>query len=261
MNKPIGVFDSGVGGLTVVKELTRLLPQESIVYFGDTARVPYGIKSPQTVTKFSLENILFLLNKNVKFIVVACNTASSLALPAIRRFIKIPIIGVISPGVREALAVTKNKKIGVIATRSTIKSKSYMNEIKSLDSKIKVLSIACPLFVPLAEEGWIDSQVTEQVAKTYLWPLKQYGIDTLILGCTHYPLLKNIISKVLGKEIKLIDSAKQVALEVKQMLNLEGISSNLKRPNYQFYVSDEPTLFKEWAQRFLGRSIKNIRKV
>ena len=261
MNKPIGVFDSGVGGLTVVKELMHFLPRESIVYFGDTARVPYGIKSKETVTKFSLENILFLLSKNVKFVVVACNTASSLALPALRRFIKVPLIGVISPGVKEAVSVTRNKKIGVIATRSTIKSNAYVEEIKKIDACIKVFSAACPLFVPLAEEGWINSKVTEEIARTYLASLKRSGIDTLILGCTHYPLLKNIISRILGKHIRLVDSARQVALEVHQELHAYGIPSNTKRPTHRFYVSDEPTLFKEWAERFLGGSVHNVQRV
>ncbi len=261
MNKPIGVFDSGVGGLTAVKELMRLLPYESIVYFGDTARVPYGIKSKETVTKFSLENIVFLLKKNVKFVVVACNTASSLALPSLRRFIKVPFIGVISPGVKEAVSATRNKRIGVIATRSTIKSNAYVGEIKKIDARIKVFSKACPLFVPLAEEGWVNSRVTKEIARTYLKPLKQSGIDTLILGCTHYPLLKSTISHVLGKKIRLIDSARQVALEVRQELRAHGLAATKKRPTYRFYVSDEPTLFKELAQRFLGRSIQNIRKI
>lgn len=261
MNKPIGVFDSGVGGLTVVKELMHFLPRESIVYFGDTARVPYGIKSKETVTKFSLESILFLLSKNVKFVVVACNTVSSLALPALRRFIRVPLIGVISPGVKEAVSVTRNKKIGVIATRATVKSNAYVDEIKKIDRRIKVFSTACPLFVPLAEEGWINSKVTEEVARTYLAPLKRAGIDTLILGCTHYPLLKNIISRVLGRNIRLVDSARQVALEVHQELNAYGMSSNAKRMSHQFYVSDEPALFQEWAERFLSRPIQNIRKI
>ena len=173
MNKPIGVFDSGVGGLTVVKELMHYLPGESIVYFGDTARVPYGIKSAETVTKFSIENILFLLKKNVKYVVVACNTASSLALPSIRRFINVPLIGVISPGVKEAVSITRNKRVGVIATRSTIKSNAYAQEVKKIDPSIKVFSQSCPLFVPLAEEGWVKSGVALEVARTYLNPLKK----------------------------------------------------------------------------------------
>lgn len=261
MNKPIGVFDSGVGGLTVVKELMEFLPHESIIYFGDTARVPYGIKSAETVTKFSLENILFLLSKEVKYVVIACNTVSSLALPALRRFIKIPMSGVISPGVKEAVSVTRNKRIGVIATRSTIKSKAYIQEVAKIDARIKVFSQACPLFVPLAEEGWIDTKVTEQVAQTYLRALKRYGIDTLILGCTHYPLLKHVIARVMGKKIRLVDSARQVALEVHQELNAYGLSSNTKHPFRRFYVSDEPALFQEWAERFLGRAVSNIQKI
>lgn len=261
MNKPIGVFDSGVGGLTVAKELMRHLPKEKIIYFGDTARVPYGIKSAETVTKFSLENILFLLKKNVKLVVVACNTASSLALPKIRKHFNVPIIGVIIPGAKEAVSITKNKRIGIIATRATTRSKSYVKEIKRLDPRIKIFSVACPLFVPLAEEGWLNSRVAEDVAKTYLAPFKKYKIDTLILGCTHYPLLKSIIRKVLGKNIVLIDSATQVALEVKQILDENSLHSKFKNPSHQFYVTDEPNNFKEFAMNFLGKTARNIKQV
>ncbi|MDD5292080.1 MAG: glutamate racemase [Candidatus Omnitrophica bacterium] len=261
MNKPIGVFDSGVGGLTVVKELMRLLPRESIVYFGDTARVPYGTKSAETIRKFSLENILFLLKKNVKLVVVACNTASSIALPQIKRHFKVPIIGVILPGVKEAVAITKNKRIGVIATRATVNSQSYTKEIKALNPKIKVFSAACPLFVPLAEEGWLNDKVTFDVARKYLEPFRKYKIDTLILGCTHYPLLKSAINKVLGKGVTLIDSAKQVACEVKQILDEDCSCSQEKKPSREFYVSDEPDNFRGLAQRFLGYKLNKVYKV
>ena len=261
MKKPIGVFDSGVGGLTVAKELMRYLPDEKIIYFGDTARVPYGIKSAETVTKFSLENILFLLKKNVKLVVVACNTASSLALPKIKRHFNVPIIGVITPGAKEAVSVTKNKRIGIIATRATTRSESYVKEIKRLDSKIKTFSVACPLFVPLAEEGWLNSKVAEDVARAYLAPFKKYNIDTLILGCTHYPLLKVIIKKVLGKDVRLIDSATQVALEVRNILDQYSMRSKFKKPAHQFYVTDEPNNFKEFAETFLGKTAQNIKRV
>jgi len=199
MDKPIGVFDSGIGGLTVVKEIIKLLPYENLVYFGDTARVPYGIKSKETIIKFSLENTLFLLQQDVKVIVVACNTSSSLALPIIRRHFKIPIIGVIMPGAKEAVYATKNKKIGVLGTRATINSNAYEEEIKRLDSGMHVYSQACPMFVPLVEEGWINDSITTKVAEKYLGLMRAKGVDTVILGCTHYPLLKSKIQEVMGK--------------------------------------------------------------
>ena len=261
MSKPIGVFDSGVGGLTVVKELIRQLPSENIVYFGDTARVPYGIKSKDTVIRFSIENILFLLKADVKLICVACNTASSLALPAIKNHFKVPIVGVISPGVREAVYATQNKRIGIIGTRGTIKSRAYEIEIRQLDPKISVTSVACPLFVPFVEEGWLEGKVVMQVAEDYLKPLKKAGVDTVILGCTHYPLLKPVIKKVLGSKVKLIDSAKQVAIEVKEILVAQGMLNKGRRGRPQFYVSDNPDWFSGLAKRFLGRSIKDARKV
>ncbi|MFH0935932.1 MAG: glutamate racemase [Candidatus Omnitrophota bacterium] len=259
--KPIGVFDSGVGGLTVVKELIRQLPQEEIIYFGDTARVPYGIKSKETVIRFSIENILFLLKQEVKLICVACNTASSLALPEIRRHFKVPIVGVITPGVREAVYATKNKRIGVIGTKGTIKSRTYEKEIKQLDRRIKVTAVACPLFVPFVEEGWLSGKVVLEVARSYLKPLKASGVDTVILGCTHYPLLKTVIRKILGQSVTLIDSAKQVAVEVKNILASEGLLNSGHTGKSRFYVSDNPEWFSALAARFLGRRAKNISRV
>ena len=260
MKKPIGVFDSGVGGLTVVRELIRQLPCEDIVYFGDTARVPYGIKSKETVVRFSLENILFLLKQEVKLICVACNTASSLALPAIRNHFKVPVVGVISPGVREAVYATRNKRIGVIGTRGTIKSRTYENEIRHLDPKIKVTSAACPLFVPFVEEGWLTGRVVTEVAATYLKPLKAGRVDTVILGCTHYPILKPVIRKILGSQVTLIDSAKQVAMEVKDILASEGLLDDGRQGKRRFYVSDNPEWFSGLASRFLGEPVKNVSK-
>jgi len=259
--RPIGVFDSGVGGLTVVKELIRQLPSEDIVYFGDTARVPYGIKSKDTVIRFSIENILFLLKQDVKLICVACNTASSLALPQIKKHFKIPIVGVITPGVREAVYATQNKRIGIIGTRGTVKSRAYEAEIKNLDPKISVTSVACPLFVPFVEEGWLSGRVLTEVAKTYLAPLKKAKVDTVILGCTHYPIIKQVIIKVLGGQIKLIDSAKQVAIEVKKILAVEGMLNEKHNGRSKFYVSDNPEWFSSLAKRFLGRDIKDAKKV
>jgi glutamate racemase len=259
--QPIGVFDSGVGGLTVVKELIAQMPGEDIIYFGDTARVPYGIKSKETVIKFSIENILYLLSHDVKLICVACNTVSSLALPVIKHHFKVPIVGVLSPAVREAVYASQNKRIGVIGTHGTIKSRAYETEIKQLDPDIKVITQACPLFVPFVEEGWTSGKVVAEVAKTYLKPLKDNRVDTLILGCTHYPVLKNIIKEVMGPGVTLIDSAKQVAIEVKNILSSEGSAAKGRTGKHSFYVSDNPQWFTDLAGRFLGRKINDARRV
>jgi len=259
--KSIGVFDSGVGGLTVVKELIRQLPFEDIVYFGDTARVPYGIKSKETIIRFSIENILFLLKQDVKLICVACNTVSSVALPVIRNHFRVPIIGVLTPGVREAVYATQNRRIGVIGTNSTIKSRAYENEIKQLNPLVKVTALACPLFVPFVEEGWLSGNVVLEVARTYLKPLKSAGVDTVILGCTHYPLLKSVIKEVLGEKVKLIDSARQVGMEVKKALSAEGLLNKERRGRHKFYVSDNPEWFTGLAERFLGQKVKDVSKV
>ncbi len=261
MKKAIGVFDSGVGGLTVIKELIRQLPNEDIIYFGDTARVPYGIKSKETVIRFSIENILFLLKNDVKLICVACNTVSSVALPVIKNHFRVPIVGVITPGVREAVYATHNKRVGVIGTSGTIKSGSYEQEIKQLDSSVKVTAVACPLFVPFAEEGWLEGSVVIEVAKTYLKPMKEAGVDTVILGCTHYPLLKPVIRQVMGEGVRLIDSAKQVAIEVKKILSAESLCNSQRKGKHKFYVSDNPEWFSNLANRFLGQLIKDVKKV
>jgi glutamate racemase len=259
--KAIGVFDSGVGGLTVAKELIRQLPNEDIIYFGDTARVPYGIKSKETVIRFSIENILFLLKQDVKLICIACNTVSSVALSVIKNHFRVPIVGVITPGVREAVYATQNKRIGVIGTRATINSRAYEKEINQLDSKIKVFSQSCPLFVPFVEEGYLKGKVVLEIAEYYLKGLKAAGVDTVILGCTHYPLLKPVIKEVLGRRVTLIDSAKQVAMEVKKILSNEDLLCGEKRSGkQQFYVSDNPEWFNGLANRFLGRSARNVSK-
>lgn len=262
--KAIGVFDSGIGGLTVVKELTQQLPYEDIIYLGDTARVPYGTKSESTVIKFTLENILFLLKSDVKLIVIACNTASSIALDIVKKYFKIPIVGVIKPGVKEAVKATKNKRIGVVGTAATMKTKAYESEIKRLDSRIKVISQPCPLFVPLVEEGQVNRKIAFDVARQYLKPLKNNHVDTLILGCTHYPLLKPVIRKIMGRDIILIDSAIQVANEVKEILRKEeGLNSKrpLKGVKRIFNVTDEPESFSKLAKRFLGFSIREAVKI
>ena len=263
MNRPIGVFDSGIGGLTVVKELKKKLPNENIIYLGDTARVPYGTKSKETIIRFTTESVLFLLSKNIKLIVIACNTSSSLALDVLKRNFKIPILGVIQGGAKEAVCATRNKRIGVIGTRATIESKSYEKEIKRLDPEIKVFSFSCPLFVPLVEEGFLDGKITLEIAQNYLKPLKRINIDTLILGCTHYPLLTPVIRRGLNKRVTLIDSVRQVAYVTKELLLKEDLFNSQKKKNARnlFYVTDEPKNFSKLAKLFLGYRIKNIEKV
>ena len=261
-NKPIGVFDSGIGGLTVVKRFAANLPNENIIYFGDTARVPYGSKSNSTVIEYSIQNTDFLLNKNVKAVVVACNTASSVAIYALKEKFAVPVIGMIEPGAEMAIRETKNKKIGVIGTRSTIDNRAYSNEIKKIDPEAEVIEKACPLFVPLAEEGWTDHQATIEIAEEYLGELRNLDIDTLVLGCTHYPILSEVIQNVMGENVTLIDSgiasAEVVKKELKQ-INLENNSS--EKGTSEFYVSDIPTTFKSVAELFLGRQISDVHKV
>ena len=261
-NRPIGIFDSGLGGLTVFKEVRKLLPHEDIVYFGDTARVPYGTKSKETVIKFSVENTDFLIGLNVKMIVVACNTSSSFSLPVLKRRCGIPVLGVIRPGALEAARVTKNMKVGVIGTRATVSSGVYEREIKKIDPDIRVTSGACPLFVPLVEEGWLEGDIAERVAAQYLAPFKRKKIDAIILGCTHYPLLKHVIRGVLGKSVMLVDSATQTALAVKDVLVERGIyNRKIGKGKCRFYVSDEPLLFKKIGSKFIGSRISNVKKV
>ena len=211
--------------------------------------------------RFSIENILFLLKQDVKLICIACNTVSSLALPVIKKHFRVPVVGVISPGVREAVYATQNKRIGVIGTKGTIKSRAYEFEIRQLAPQVKVTAVSCPLFVPFVEEGWSSGEVVLEVARAYLKPLKDARVDTVILGCTHYPLLKPVIRKVLGGHVTLIDSAKQVAIEVKKILASEGLLNKGRRGKHEFYVSDNPEWFSELAERFLGRPVAGVRKV
>ncbi|MBN1383765.1 MAG: glutamate racemase [Elusimicrobia bacterium] len=261
-NSPIGIFDSGVGGLTVVKELLKILPNENIVYFGDTARVPYGTKSKDAVIKFSSEIIDFLTKKNVKLILVACNTASALALNTIRRKVGVPVVGVIEPGAVSAVSTTRNKKIGIIGTEATIKSKAYEKTIRKIAGSCKIVNRACPLFVPIAEEGWVDRKVSEIIAGEYLKLIKKAHADTVVLGCTHYPLLKNVIGRVLGKNIKLVDSAAEVARKVKNILQNKKLLNTLKGTGHmQFFVSDAPEKFKRIGKIFLGKKILSVSKV
>lgn len=263
MTDAIGVFDSGIGGLTVVREIMKLLPNERIVYFGDTARVPYGGKSEETIKKFAIEDANFLIRYEIKMMVVACNTVSATSMDLLKNNFNLPLIGVIEPGARSAVKSTKNGKIGVIGTESTIRSTAYEKAIRRLKENVEIYARSCPLFVPLVEEGWIDEHSTFLIAEKYLDPLRRCGIDTLLLGCTHYPLLKQVISRVMGKSVKLIDSAEETAIEVKQTLeNLNMLSNeNNSNPFHQFFVSDLPPRFNEIAERCLGRKIENVVRV
>ncbi len=260
--KPIGVFDSGIGGLTVLRELINFLPHEDTIYLGDTARVPYGIRSAETVTRYSLENAMFLYSKGIKLLVIACNTASAVSLDVIKKEIKIPTIGVIEPGAKEAVKATKKKRIGVIGTEATIQSNSYTKAIKGIDPSIEVFSLPCPLFVPLVEEGWTDGEIAYLVAKKYLAYLKNKDIDTLVLGCTHYPLLKGIISNVMGEGVTLIDSAIETSREVKTLLQELGLKrENNTNPKREFFVTDSPERFLKVGEYFLKEKIKGIKKI
>jgi len=261
-NAPIGVFDSGIGGLTVVKELIRNLPGEDIIYLGDTARVPYGTKSGRTVIAYSHSNSEFLISKGVKLLVVACNTASSVSIPSLRAEFDIPVIGVIEPGAKKAVSVTKTGKIGVIGTPSTINSGAYKSAIENLNPSIEVVSKACPLFVPLADEGWVEGEIIESIAEKYLTPIKETGIDVLVLGCTHYPLLKNTIQKIVGDQITLVDSAQETASQIKHILAKENLlNDNNSRADREFYLTDVSDTFISVAGRFLGEKIEKIEMV
>jgi glutamate racemase len=250
---PIGIFDSGIGGLTVVRQIHQLLPHEDVIYLGDTARVPYGTKAPTTVIRFACEDTRFLMQQKVKAVVVACNTVSAWALPTLEKQFPLPILGVILPGAQAALAVSKNRRIGVIGTQATIRSRSYERAIVGLDPLAKVYCQACPLLVPLVEEGWIQHDVTKAVLREYLAPLLRRNIDTLVLGCTHYPLLKRVIRHVVGKEIGLVDSAESCARFVREHLGeLRLLSQRRREGAIQPFLTDETTQFDPFAQRFLG---------
>ncbi len=259
---PIGIFDSGVGGLTVYHALHERLPNERFVYLGDTARVPYGTKSLATVERYAVENSRFLEAHGIKLLVVACNTASALALPAIRRAVGVEVVGVIEPGSREAVDVARGKRIGVIATEATVQSRAYSRTIAIMDSAAEVIERACPLFVSLAEEGWADTDVARAVAREYLEDLNTYPISALILGCTHYPILRNVISETLGSSVRLIDSGEATAGVVESILKISGLShddsSDLYRERHlcddldHFYVTDAAQRFAKVAERFLG---------
>ena len=254
---PIGVFDSGVGGLTVFCALEKALPAHSLIYLGDTARVPYGPRSADTVRRYSIEAGRFLKRQGVEMLVVACNTASAVAIPSLQQDLDLPVMGVIEPGARRAVELSKSRKIGVIGTRQTVASDAYTEAIRREAADATVVARACPLFVPLAEEGWVDDDVARGVAERYLQPLVEAGVDTLVLGCTHYPLLRGVIGEAMGWDVTLVDSAEAVASEVCRRLK-EAPGQASEGSDRHFYVTDIPAPFKVVAERFLGRPLDRL---
>ena len=264
-NAPIGVFDSGVGGLTVAREIMRQLPNERIVYFGDTARVPYGSKSPETITKYSRQIARFLQSQQVKAIVIACNSASACALDALEEEVELPIIDVVRPGAKTAMEATHNGKIGVIATEATIQSGIYKRYIEEHDTDVSVVGKACPLFVPLVEEGLWEDPVTDEIARRYLTELIDIDIDTLILGCTHYPLIRSTVGKIMGDKVTLVNPAYETAQALKALLEREGMESE-KRPElgtelYRFFVSDAADKFQKFANSIIPYGILSAKTI
>ncbi|MFI5248430.1 MAG: glutamate racemase [Gemmatimonadales bacterium] len=258
---PIGVFDSGVGGLTVVRELIRQLPRESLIYFGDTARVPYGPKSPETIRGYSREIAGYLISQGVKAVVVACNTATAQALPMLASELTVPVIGVVEPGARAAVAATRGGGIGVIGTAGTVASGAYEHAIHAVSPTSRVVAQACPLFVPLVEEGWLDTEATTLIARQYLAPIVAAGVDTLVLGCTHYPLLSPVIAPIVGESVRLIDSAYATAAATRAAIGDAGLSrptGAVPAPQYRFIVSDAPDQFLRAGRRFLGSAIERV---
>jgi glutamate racemase len=259
---PIGIFDSGVGGLTVFRAIERRLPRESLVYLGDTARIPYGIRSPATVQRYALECASFVRTKGVKMIVIACNTASALAASFLRERCSVPVLGVIGPGSRRAVEKTRNGHIGVIATEATVASGAYERAMLAISNGLEIKSRSCPLFVPLAEEGWLNHAVTRQVAEEYLAELRSSRVDTLVLGCTHYPILRPVIEDTMGADINFIDSGLAVADEVAKLLDERGLArTNGDSPSQEFYVTDSAARFRRVAELFLGRQLESVEEV
>jgi glutamate racemase len=260
---PIGIFDSGIGGLTVVRQIHRVLPHEDLVYLGDTARVPYGTKSPGTVVRFACEDTQFLVQQNVKAVVVACNTVSAWALPTLERKFSVPVFGVIFPGAQAALKRSRNRRIGVIGTSTTIRSQAYSRAILARDDSAKVFARACPLLVPLVEEAWINNKITKAILRAYLSPMLRQRVDTLVLGCTHYPLLKTAIRGVVGKKIALVDSAESCAQFLSERLNGTKLLAQTRRRAgiIQPFVTDEVERFDAMAKRFLGVPTDPARKI
>jgi glutamate racemase len=260
---PIGVLDSGVGGLTVLREINRLLPAENTIYLGDTARVPYGTRSASTIRKYALQTAGFLVSRGVKMLVVACNTSAAVALPTLRKgFPGLPVLGVTEPGAKAAAAATTGGRVGVIGTEGTIRSGAYEKAILRHRPGTRIIAKACPLFVSLAEEGWVEGGVARLTARTYLDPLREEGIDTLVLGCTHYPLLKGTIRRVMGRSVRLIDSAEETARAVREELDRTGVASGSnRRARRHFYVTDLPAKFRDIGRRFLDAPIGRAHQV
>ncbi len=260
-NAAIGVFDSGVGGLTVVHEIVEVLSHEHLIYLGDTARYPYGTKSAETVRRYSVENAEFLVDKGIKLLVVACNSASAVALEALNERVSVPVVGVIDPGAQRAVVATRNGKIGVIGTEATIASGTYTRALKRLDPKVEIYTRACPLFVPLAEEGWVDNEVARSAAALYLTSLKRSGIDTLVLGCTHYPLLAGVIAEVMGERVQLVDSARTTAEAVAAILARQGLARHTGAGSVSFFVTDVPDRFVKVGARFMGQRVESAVRI
>jgi glutamate racemase len=253
-NRPIGIFDSGVGGLTVASQVIKQLENEEIVYFGDTARVPYGNKSKEIITKFSCQDVRFLLSKNVKAVIIACNTASANSLDDLINKFDVPVFGVVVPGAKEAVRVTKNQKVGIIATIGTVRSDAYKKAINIVNANVQVYSKACPLFVPLAEEGWANEEITRLTAEKYLKELIEKGVDTVVMGCTHYPLLRQCLQSVVGNEVRLVDPAYETAMAIKEYL----VKNNMLRvaetkPQHSFFVSDTTDMFEKICSKALEK--------
>ncbi|MBR5181076.1 MAG: glutamate racemase [Clostridiales bacterium] len=259
--RPIGVFDSGIGGLTVLREIWNVLPEESTIYFGDNARTPYGNKSRNTVIRYSLQNMKFLESKDVKMIVIACNTASAYAYDTLKDRSGVPVVEVVTPGAEATVRATKNGKIGIIGTKATISTGVYKQAVESCALRqgmknIEIYQKTCPLFVPLAEEGWWDNDIARLTAKEYLTPLKEAGIDTLVMACTHYPLLTKIIAETMGEGITLVNTGAAAAAVVRDMLNKDGkTAEGAGSPKREFYTSDEPQMFENIAAPFLGEGL------
>jgi glutamate racemase len=262
-NRPIGVFDSGLGGLTAVKELMYQLPNESIVYFGDTGRVPYGTRSNETITKYVFQDVRFLLNFDIKLIIIACGTASSVALEAVKKEFDIPIIGVVQSAAAKAVKVSTQKNIGIIGTQGTINSGSYERKIKQIDHLAATFAKACPLFVPLVENGYLDHEVTRLIAQEYLQPLKEKHVDTIIMGCTHYPLLKRTIADIMGENVNLIDPGAETAKYVKKLLKEKDMLAEAgAKPKYKYFVSDSIESFSKLGSLFLEKKInESVEKI
>jgi len=257
----IGVFDSGIGGLTVIRALQELLPHENLIYLGDTARTPYGSKSAEVVRRYSFENAAFLADKGVKMLVVACNTSSAVAVEELAAASAVPVVGVIEPGARAAAAATRNGKIGVIATEGTIASGAYTRALRRLREDLEIYTRPCPMFVPLAEEGWTDNGIAHETAAAYLDTLRRSGIDTLILGCTHYPLLRKAIARVFGPKVRLIDSGTAAAAEVREVLRRRGLLRARGAASASFFVTDAPERFVKVGSRFLGTQIDSAVRI